>query len=150
MQISLRTLLVIVTIVAIVAGAWRWYEEPFRRQRQAMRIIEQVGGSYKTVAAAPAWLRGLLGEGRFQNIILVNVADCDSPDAYLDLVVSLPALETLVVGGTAFEDRHLKTTSGLEYPPLVSTRLDKRDEFRHRKFFADLRRTWRCTAASGE
>ena len=113
LQISLRTLLVIMTLAAVGAGAWRWYEGPFRRQRHAMRVIEKAGGSYEAIAAGPAWLRAARRQGAFQNITLVNVADCDDADAYLDDVSTLPVLETLVVGGPGFSDDHLRRLHGL-------------------------------------
>jgi hypothetical protein len=112
-QISLRTLLALVTLAAVGAGTWRWYTEPFRRQRLAMAVFEEVGGGYQATVAGPAWLRRLFGEGRFQNIILVNVADCDDPAAYVDHVAALPAIESLVVGGRAFTDEHLRRLHGL-------------------------------------
>ena len=43
----------------------------------------------------------------------MNVADCDDPAAYIDHVAALPAIETLVVGGSAFTDEHLKRLHGL-------------------------------------
>jgi hypothetical protein len=107
-QISVRTLLVLVTLAAIAAGAWRWYTEPFRRQRHAMAAIEKAGGSYETVPGGPAWLRRVVGESSFQNVVFVNVADCGDPAEYIDYVVNLPALETLVVGGQSFADEHLQ------------------------------------------
>jgi Leucine-rich repeat (LRR) protein len=105
-QFSLRTLLAVMTLAAGLAVAWRIYVEPYRQQRQTMKLIEHLGGSYQTVAA-PGWLRTLFGQD-FQNITLVNLADCDTPAAYLGQVAALPALETLVVGGQEFTDEHLR------------------------------------------
>ncbi len=107
LQIRLRTLFLLVALVAVAAATWRAYVEPFRRQRQAMAAIENAGGTCQTAAAGPAWLRGLFGEESFQNITLVNVADGDDPAAYVDHVAALPALEMLIVGGLTFTDEHL-------------------------------------------
>jgi hypothetical protein len=113
LQISLRTLFVIVTLAAIGAGAWRWYTEPFRRQRQAMASIEKAGGSYETVDAGPMWLRRLLAEEKLQDVVRVDVADCHEPADYLDHVSALPRLEKLVVRGPVFSDEHLRRLHGL-------------------------------------
>ena len=51
--------------------------------------------------------------------MLVDVADCDDPGAYLEQVATLPRLQTLVVSSQKFTDKHLsrlkwlKTLSGL-------------------------------------
>src|SRR5437016_6783199 len=112
-QFSLWTLLIVVTLAAAAAFLGRWYTEPFHRQRLAMAAIEKAAGSYETVAAGPTWLRRIVGEGFFQNVTLVNVADCDDPALYFDHVAALPALETLVVGGDSFTDDHLGRLHGL-------------------------------------
>ena len=43
-QFSLRTLLIVVTLVAGLLGAWRAYVEPYRRQRETMALIKELGG----------------------------------------------------------------------------------------------------------
>ncbi len=113
LQISLRTLLLAIALVAVAALAASWYEAPDRRQREAMAAIEAAGGSYQAAPAGPAWLRRLFGEDSFRNVTLVKVGDCDDPAAYLDQVAGLPAIETLVVGGPAFTDEHLQRLHGL-------------------------------------
>jgi hypothetical protein len=109
-QYSLRTLLGLVTLAVGMLVAWRAYVGPYHRQRQTMRLIERLGGTYETVEA-PKWLR-LYGDD-FQNISLVNLADCDQPDEYVGPIAALPALETLVVGGLQFSDDHLRQLEGL-------------------------------------
>ncbi len=104
-QFRLRTLLLLVTLAAVSAGAWRIYVEPYRQQRRTMKEIERLGGRYVSAAANP-WLRGLLGSD-LQNLTMVDVGGCDDPASYLGLVADLPAMETLAVGGPAFTDEHL-------------------------------------------
>ena len=106
-QFTLRSLLILVTLVAGLLVAWRVYVEPYRRQRETMKLIEELGGSYKTELGGPAWMRDWFGPDNFQNIVLVDVADCDDPEKYLGQIVSLPCLETLVVGSRNFTDEHL-------------------------------------------
>ncbi len=107
-------------LLAVLAGllvAWRAYLEPYRRQQQTIELVKKLGGRVVT-AESPDWLRRLSGDD-CQNVVLVDLADRDAPAEYLDTVVSLPALETLVVGGAAFGDqelqrlRHIRTLSGL-------------------------------------
>ncbi len=120
LQFSLSTLLAVTALAAGGAMAWRVYLEPYRRQRETMRLIEDLGGSYQTTAA-DKWLRRLFGDD-FQNITSVDLAVCDDPAQYIEQVASLPALETLTVGGPAFTDEHLRRLQGLA--TLRQLRLD--------------------------
>ena len=89
-QFSLRTLLVAVTLVAGLLVAWRAYVEPYRRQRETMALIKELGGKYTTEPGGPEWMRDWFGADNFQNIVLVDVADCDDPEKYLGQIASLP------------------------------------------------------------
>ena len=118
-QFSLRALLIVVTLVSGLLLAWRAYVEPYRRQRETMALIKELGGEYKTESDGPAWIRNWFGAENFQKIVLVDLADCNAPAKYLEQVTALPKLETLVVGGQKFTDEHLsrlkrlKTINGL-------------------------------------
>ncbi len=105
-QFRLRTLLILMALCAVGAAVWRTYLEPYRRQRQTMALIEKWHGTYKTTEAN-VWLRWVCGAD-LQNVIVVDLADCDEPAAYVDAIAAFPKLETLVVGGTAFSDEHLR------------------------------------------
>ncbi len=110
-QFRLRTLLLGVMLVALVVMAYRTYVEPYAQQRRAMEVIEKLGGAYQS-SGPTAWQRRLFGADH-QNLQLVNLADCDDPNRYLSYIAPLPAIQTLVVGGEAFTDAHLRRLSGL-------------------------------------
>jgi Leucine-rich repeat (LRR) protein len=95
----------VVTVIAVGLVAWR-HVEPFRQQRATMNLVKELGGTYVT-AASDSWQHRLLG-GDHQDLVLINVADCDEPDKYLAAIASLPRLQTLVVGGDNFTDTHLR------------------------------------------
>ena len=40
-------------------AAWRAYVEPYRRQREVMAFIEEIGGEDKTELGGTSWFRGL-------------------------------------------------------------------------------------------
>jgi hypothetical protein len=110
LQFSLRTLLLLVALTALAAAGWRAHVAPYVRQREAVQVIEKLGGTCQT-AEAPTWLRWLGGD--FQNVVQVNLARCDDPEAYLDHVADLPAVQLLIVGGPAFTDEHAARLHGL-------------------------------------
>src|SRR5262245_31985140 len=100
-QFSLRTLLIVVALTAGVAFAWMKIVEPYRLQREAMGDITKTGGTYKTEVAT-GWVRYL--DKNAQDVVVVDLADCDQPDEYLPHLVILPKLRTLVVGGHSVGD----------------------------------------------
>jgi internalin A len=104
-QFSLRSLLGLMTLVVGLLVAWRALVGPYQGQRETMKLVERLGGSYKSVAAE-RWLRRVYGQD-FQHVTLVDLADCDKPGEYMDRVVRLPRLETLLVGGPEFTDEQL-------------------------------------------
>ncbi len=103
-QFRLRTLLAVVLLVAILLGVWRAIVEPYRLQLAAQETIERLGGSY---VARTNWLNRLRVSD-IPDLTLVNLADCDKPDEYIEQVAALPHLETLLVGGSRFTDSHLR------------------------------------------
>ncbi len=113
-QFRLRSLLLLMTLLVLTLGAWRIYISPqvarYRRQQQTIELIEKLGGSYEATPA-PDWLRRLTGED-FKDVGLVDLADSDAPDAYIDQVAALPKLEMLAVGGEKFTDEHLQRLQG--------------------------------------
>jgi hypothetical protein len=106
LQFRLRTLMIVMTLIIVGLVAWRYYAEPYRRQRDVMQIVPKLRGRF-TTAAGTQWQRRLFGPD-FCNIVFVNLADCDEPDAYIDRIARLPCLEVLVVGGPTFSDDHLR------------------------------------------
>ena len=123
-QFSLRTLLIAVTLAAGLLVAWRVYVEPYRRQRETMALIEELGGSYKTEPGGPEWMLDWFGTDNFQNVVFVALNDCGDPDKYLGQIESLPSLQTLCVGGQKFTDEHLsrlKRLTTLSSLTLTST-----------------------------
>jgi hypothetical protein len=119
LQFRLRTLLAVVTVAAAAVWAFRLYVEPYRQQRQALEVVQKLGGRAVTAEAGP-WQRRLLGAD-LQNITLIDLADCHQVDEYLPHVATLPCLQTLVLGGEEFTDDHLRR---LRLPRLTGLVLD--------------------------
>ncbi len=111
-QFRLLTLFLLTALCAVGLFAWRTIADalPYREQPRTAALIAELGGSYQT-AEASGWHRRLFGSS-LQNLVLVNLADCDRPEDYINPVAGLPKLETPVVGGEAFTDRHLSRLHG--------------------------------------
>jgi hypothetical protein len=101
----LRTLLVLMTVLVGLLVAWREVVEPYRQQRETMTLVEELGGTFQ--ASQPdEWQRWLFGDD-FQNLTVVNLADCDEVARYAARIARQPRLEMLAVGGPSFTDEHL-------------------------------------------
>jgi len=110
-QFRLRSLLILVAVTAVALAAFRIWVEPYRRQQAAISVIKDLGGTFKT-EASDVWLRRWFGAERIfgyelQDLVVVDLADCEEPHAYLNHIRRLPALRTLVVGRDSFTDEHL-------------------------------------------
>src|SRR5258705_2951008 len=103
-QFSLRTLLIVIAVAAGLAFGYAKLIEPYRLQREAMAFITKLGGSYKTEDAT-GWVRYL--DKNAQDVVVVDLADCDKPDEYLPQLTRLPKLRALVVGGFAVKDKQV-------------------------------------------
>ncbi|MCH8965041.1 MAG: hypothetical protein IIB58_08785 [Planctomycetes bacterium] len=86
------------------------------RQKQMMAYIDDLGGIYATELSGPKWLRGLIGDEYFQNIIEIylfghGVSDADLAD--LARLKGLLHLRTLTLESTGVTDAGLASLSHL-------------------------------------
>ncbi len=155
-QFRLRTLLLGVTLAALVALAYRTCVEPYAQQRRAMEVIRELGGAYRT-SGPTLWQRQLFGADH-QNLQSVSLADCDDPDRYVSYIARLPAIQTLVVGGEQFTDAHLRRLSRLSTLRtliLDSTEVSEaglaawQQRLPHVKVYRSQRRTIRTLQSAG-
>ncbi len=134
LQFSLRTLLIVVTLLAVACGWLRGKIEAKRRERTAVSLIKRVGGTVyfdiqRTGAArswqalraepfGPAWLRSLLGENFFSEIEFVGLvprteADDAALDSALQSLEQMPRLQFLYLRGNQFGDERIESLANL-------------------------------------
>jgi len=128
-RFSLRTLLIVVVLLSLPLG---WFVRQAQRQRKAVEAIRKAGGlvwydyeldedGFSTGTEeppTPAWLRELIGDDFFLDVVGVGVAeDTGVGDVVLEHVKGLTKLEYLVLGGSPITDDGLENAKGL-------TRLD--------------------------
>jgi Leucine rich repeat len=130
-QFSLRTLMIFTTVVA-VGAAWLVPKiERKRRERDAVKAIESLGGivwydyqftGYRSPPDSnapppgPYWLRNLFGEHFIDEVAMVSLcANVTVSDAGLVNVKSLPQLQSLNLGHCHITDAGLEHLKGLTH-----------------------------------
>ena len=106
-QFSLRALLIVTMVVAVGSGWLGRKIERKRIERDAIAGIEALGGSvwydYQqgqfSEPSGPGWLRGLLGDDFFGEVVKAHLVGNMIGDAGLANVKGLPRLETLELSG---------------------------------------------------
>ena len=118
LQFSLRTLLVVMTVLCVGPGSYIAYEQQkARRQRTAVEAMEKLGGSIEYDNARPrrsAAVRWLLGDDTFRNLRRVDFRTSPSiTDADLVHLELFPQLDTLDVTDRQVTDAGLAHLAGL-------------------------------------
>jgi hypothetical protein len=123
-QYSLRSLFVVMVLVAIGGKWFAVKRQQVERQRAAVNAIDQIGGyigyDYQfdasrrpirnAVPPGPVWVRDLLGDDFFAQAEYLVLYDCRTvTDAELARLVDLPQLRVLHLNRTQF------TGAGLEH-----------------------------------
>jgi Leucine-rich repeat (LRR) protein len=128
-QYGIRSLLVLVVVVAIPCSWLSAERERVRKQRQAVEEIRKAGGmvahsniyqldpSGNRILGAPppgpAWLCELLGYDLFGNVTLVQLSNSQVSDATLKHLKALTQLQELDLIGTKISDAGLENLKGL-------------------------------------
>ena len=124
-QFSLRTLLVFVLLVSIGLSWFALKLQQARKQREAVRVIEKLGGEVEydyelheqlsmqpPEPTQPAWLRGLLGIDFFADVACVSWSGLGigpgATGAGLEHLKGLPALISLDLKHTQVTDEGVK------------------------------------------
>jgi hypothetical protein len=126
-QFTLRSLF-IVMFLACIGMSWVSVKmQRARRQREAVDAIEKVGGAvfydYEFDSAgvptpgvepsSPKWLRSVLGDDFFANVVSVVLDSTEVTDAGLEHLWGLTQLHTLSLHSTHVTDAGLKHLKGL-------------------------------------
>jgi hypothetical protein len=132
-QFSLRTFLILVTLLAMWLG---YISFRAREQQAAVRRINELGGSvqydyqigiYPTTSPAGwPWLRKLVGDEYFQDVVAVNLNDTKVSDADLGVIGKLRRTKRLALNRTDVSDAGLASFSGmseLDYLGLAQTKV---------------------------
>jgi hypothetical protein len=125
LRFSLRGLLLLVLLVSVWLG---WQVNRAHKQRRAIAKIQELGGSVifdyqviesryhesalhwnpKNEPAAAPWLRDLVGEEYFREVIAVDLDETPTRDEDLWILDDLPRVEFLWLGKTQVTDHALE------------------------------------------
>jgi hypothetical protein len=137
-QYALRWPLLCALLLALLCGWFAVKMEQARRQKALVEEIENVGGlvwrDYQFDAdgslltkdpqpPGPAWLRRVLGDDFFMNVVKLDLTQTEIGDAGLEHLKGLPHLQSLYLG-TEVTDAglaHLKGLTELRYLNLSRT-----------------------------
>ena len=119
-QYRLKTLFVLVVVVALPCVWLAWKRDAKRKERAAKAAIEQLGGyclyRWKMENApdppGPEWLRRLLGEDFFTNVDVVALYAEDT-DAAMTYVKEMPHLTIVTLSESQLTDEGLSNVEGL-------------------------------------
>ncbi len=134
-QYSLRTLLLVMLLASIGMSWFAAKLQPAREQREAAEAIEKLGGSVtydwesdvsRSEPPGPAWVRNLLGENFFGNVVGVSLENTHVTDAAIEHVKGFSQLQDLDLMDTPVTDaglEHLKALTQLRMLSLDETRV---------------------------
>ena len=126
-QFSIRSLLALVLIVAIPCSWLATEKREAQEQWKAADTFEDLDGTVNwDQPSAPLWLRSVLGDYYFRNVVKVAFFSAPVTDAGLANVEKLSQLEELDLGGTRVTDvglEHLTSLSQLHVLALNATRV---------------------------
>jgi len=98
-RFSLRTLLVLITLLACWLGyqTWRW-----REHDKAVATLVALGGEVSF--AKSAWVHALTGEKPFKHVTAVNLHRVPATDEHLRMLTWFPRVESLVLNRSKVTD----------------------------------------------
>ena len=140
-QFSLRSILVLTVLISLGLGIVRSFVWPYQIQRRAGETIRELGGSLQTEIGDRAWLQDWFGEEYVQDIVFVDLGDCEISEACVWQLAALPKLQTLVIGGKGFADHDLaqfNSSYGLKFLILDSTNATEAGVARLKKALPNL------------
>lgn len=127
-RLTVRLLLVLVLVIGCFLG---WLAQTARTQRLAVARIKQLGGSVlydfqrvpgvptnKMEPRGPRWLRRLIGDERFQEVVQVNLTGLDLRGVNLACLEDFPELRALELTCAEIGDSGLAQLSRLKLERL--------------------------------
>ena len=125
-QFGVRSLFVLVVVIAIPCSWFSAAMEEAKQQRKTVAAIEELGAETWEKPSGPEWLRDLLGDDFLKNVDAVIFHGSEVTDAGLEHLKTLRQLKNLNLGTTRTTDaglEHIKALRQLQVLNLNFTRV---------------------------
>ncbi len=113
-QWRLRTVFVVMTLIAIGVALWLQYIAPYTAQEGGSAAIETLQGQLVKTAAEPAWLVNIVGKERFHRVVECRIEGSQVRDTSIAPVADLPFIERLYLNKTLIGDDGLRHVGRLK------------------------------------
>jgi Leucine-rich repeat (LRR) protein len=129
LQYRLRTMFVLVVVVAVPCDWLAWKREAKRKERAAVAAIEKLGGVvfyHPDQSPPPLWLRWLFGDSFFIDVDMVHLAASHKSDAAMNHLKGMDTIRTLILTSSQITDHGLscaKRLSELQNLSLEDTQI---------------------------
>ena len=136
LQVSLRTLLILTTLVAVVLGILTRVHHRVQEQKFAVARIKALGGQveydYEEGKSSPKqkrtppgwpWLRQLVGDEYFQDVVGITLDGTPVSDADLGVIGKLRGVKTLSANGREKTGYHRYFSRPFKIPEPVFSRI---------------------------
>ncbi|MBC8874729.1 MAG: hypothetical protein H8E44_35275 [Planctomycetes bacterium] len=119
-QIRLATLMILVTLCAVVLGFRQAFIVPYLRQDAAVERIKKVNGALTFSPAQPAWLAPIVGRKIYHRVTWVHLENRDVDDRLMPALRDMPHVTNLYLAGNPITDEGLRHIAGLEHVQRLS------------------------------
>ena len=104
----LRTVLGLITVLAILLGCYVRLVTPYRVQFLARNKLEAAGAGVEAETAEPAWLGTLVGKKRYHRVVSVLLRSRSATDKDIAPIANLPHLRKLYLNYSGVTDEGAK------------------------------------------
>jgi hypothetical protein len=115
-QYSLRTLMIVVTVFAIVCSWFTVKMQQAKKQQESVEAIRKWGRNVRitydwqrSTPLIPGWVRNLVGEDFFYNVYRLDILNTDLANTDMTPIKGLVQLEVLSFGGYKIKEDELKS-----------------------------------------
>ncbi len=107
-QFSLRTLLLLTLVLAVLLATWKTSVQPYVAQKRAADKLAKIGAEIELAPGEPSWMRSLLGEAYTMDVVMVRLEGKEFADRDLAPLADLPQLQRLFLDYVPITDEGLK------------------------------------------
>lgn len=127
-QISIRTLLILTTLVAVFLAYFIRIRQRVHEQQMALARIAELGGktTFQPTSRVGPWLRKTVGEEYFREVAAVDLDKSLVTDADLKVVGRIRGMKSLILSGFSSDSRLYRRKGPPHNPSLLPSQISNR------------------------